>query len=273
MQYDLLDMTGSQLLALGDAFDDLFLLMSLCSIRLLAAFLILPATGDQFMQGLVRAAFIVMLASYVAFGMPHPDMSTLSPLQWLGLAGKEALIGFSLGFAAATVFWTAECVGALLDTQTGYNAVELANPMSGQSSTPLSNLLLHLTVAVFYILGGLLAFIGALFQSFKIWPLMSPLPSLSGTAETFVVQQTDALMTAVLKFAAPVLLVLVLIDLGFGLVTRAASRLEPSSLSQPVKAAVALLMLSLLVGVFLEQVRRFLLPTDLLPRLQSLLPS
>jgi type III secretion protein T len=258
-------------MALGHAFEDVGLMVALCSIRIYAALYVLPATGEQFLQGLVRAGLVVMLGGYVAFGLPIEQVNHLSALQWLGLAAKETMIGLLLGFAGSTVFWTAECVGALIDTQTGYNNVQLSNPLSGAESTPVSGMLLQMVLAVFYVLGGMLLFLDALFASFKAWPLMAALPSLAGVSEVFLIQQTDAMMTGVVKFAAPVLLILLLIDLGFGLVTRAADKLEPSSLAQPVKGAVAMLLLSLLVGIFLEQVRRFLLPSDLLMRLQSLM--
>ena len=89
----------------------------------------------------------------------------------------------------------------------------------------------------------------------------------------FIVQQTDSLMTSTIKFAAPMMLVLVLIDLGFGLITRAADKLEPTNLSQPVKGAVTMLMLALLIGVLVSQVRHLLLPTGLLQQLQGSLQA
>jgi type III secretion protein T len=249
--------------------EGLLLLTALCSVRMMAAMLLLPATGDQFLQGFTRAGLVVILAGFVAFGQPLVQLDDFTSVQWAGLLAKEALMGAVIGFGAATVFWTAECVGALIDNQTGYNNVQINNPLSGQSSTPVSSLLLQLAVGVFYILGGLLVFVGALFESYKLWPLLSPLPSLVGAKEILVVQQTDHLLTATLKFAAPVMLILLLIDLGFGLITRAASKLEPSSLSQPVKGAVSVLLLALLVGVFIEQVRRYLVPTGLLDQLKN----
>jgi type III secretion protein T len=146
----------------------------------------------------------------------------------------------------------------------------MTNPMNGEQSTPVSAMLLQLVVSVFYVLGGMTILVGVMFESFKIWPLLSTAPSLAGTAEVFVIQQTDALMAGIVKFSAPALLILVLIDLGFGLIGRSADKLEPTSLAQPVKGAVSMLMLALLVGVFLDQVRRYLLPHDLLQRLQQM---
>jgi type III secretion protein T len=257
-----------------DAWHEVMLLTAMCSIRILAALYVLPATGSQVIQGRIRASLAVTIGLFVAFGQHHPPslLGTHAAI-WLGTALKEMLIGLAIGFAAAVVFWTAECVGAMIDTQAGYNNVQMTNPFSGEQSTPLSSLLLQVVIGVFWILGGATLFTGVLIESFVAWPLFSPLPSAAGVAELFVVQYGNTLLDGVVKFAAPVLLILVLIDLGVGLITRTASKLEPSGLSQPIKGAVAMLLLSLLIGIFLHQVRHLLLPVELLPALRRLLSS
>jgi type III secretion protein T len=248
---------------------DLFLATALASLRLLAAFTLLPPLGEQFIQGYVRMGLVVIIAAYVAFGLPVGAASHLSALGWGGYAAKETMIGLVMGFAASTVFWIAESVGALIDTQSEFNSVQMSNPMSGEQSTPVSNLLVQLVVVVFYQLGGMLVFIGAVFESFRVWPLFSAMPDMAKAQDLFVISQMDSLMTGVVKFAAPMLLILVLVDLGFGLVTRSADKLEPSKLSQPVKGAVTMLMLALLMGVLISQVKSQLVPTGLLARIQA----
>jgi type III secretion protein T len=51
------------------------------------------------------------------------------------------------------------------------------------------------------------------------------------------------------------LFVLLLIDLGVNLASKSAQKLELSSLSQPIKGAVAILMLATACGVFINNVR------------------
>lgn len=256
---------------LGEDLSRLMLLMSLVSIRMLAFMYVLPPTSPQFIQGGVRGALVVEMSFFIVAGMPADTALAMTAVNWLGFAAKEAILGLMLGFAAATVFWVAESIGALFDTQIGYNNVQMTNPMSDQQSTPISTLLIQLTVAVFYLIGGLTALIGVMIESFRIWPPLAALPLTGAVSEVLFMRQMDGLMASVLKIAAPVLIVLLLIDLGMGLITRAADKLQPSSLSQPLKGAVAMLMLSLIVGIFIEQTRRYLLPTDLLTRLQSML--
>ncbi|AEG94084.1 type III secretion system export apparatus subunit SctT [Ramlibacter tataouinensis] len=257
---------------IGTGFADILKTVALCSLRLYVIFLVLPAMAGEAVQGMVRTGFVILVGLFIAAGMPAQDVGNLPASSWLTLAIKEAVIGLVLGFAVSTVFWVAECVGALVDTQAGYNNVQMTNPLSGQQSTPVSDMLLQLVIAVFFALGGMLVLLGAVFESFKVWPLLAPMPSTEGFSEVFFLREVDGLMTATVKFAAPVLLVLVLIDLGFGLVTRAADKLEPHSLAQPVKGAVAMLLLALLCGVFVAEARQHLLPRDLLPRLEKLLP-
>jgi type III secretion protein T len=252
-----------------EPFNSLFIAIALSSLRLFAAFNLLPAMGEQFIQGYVRTGTVVVIGAFVAFGLPADAAAHLSAAQWLGFAVKESMIGLVLGFAASSVFWVAQSVGALIDTQAGFNNVQLSNPLSGESSTPVSNLLLQLVVVVFFQLGGMLVFIGAVFESFQVWPIFAPLPELSKVPDVFLVQQTDSMMASIVKFAAPILLVLVLIDLGFGLVTRTADKLQPANLSQPIKGAVTLLLLALLAGVLITQVRHLLLPTGLLTQLKA----
>jgi type III secretion protein T len=255
------------------AYEGLMMATALCSVRLMAAMSILPATGDAVLNGLLRGGLSVMLGGFVAFGIPQVgDVVAIGAAGLFGLALKELLIGLLIGFAAATVFWIAECVGALIDNQTGFNNVQLSHPLSGEQSTPVSTLLLQLTIVLFYLIGGMLAFVALMMESFKAWPVMSALPSVGGTTELFVVQQTDSLMSTTIKFAAPVLLILVLVDVGLGLVTRAAEKLEPGNLAQPIKGAVAMLLLALFIGVFIAQVRSYLIPTHLVQQLQQFMP-
>lgn len=267
------DAQGLFAVAVGflEPFNDLLLGAGLVSLRLYAAFALLPPVGEKFLSGFLRQGVIGMLALYVGMGVPLDAIHRLGPLELCGHAAKETMIGLMIGFAGSKVFWIAQSVGALIDTQAGFNNVQLSNPLSGQQSTPVSELLLHVVVVVFFGMGGMLVLLGAIFDSFHVWPVVSSMPLWSRLPELFVTDQTDSLMSAVVKFAAPMLLVLVLVDAGFGLVTRVAPKLELSALGQPVKGAVTVLMLAILVGTLVSQIRYLLLPTALLAQLQAVL--
>jgi type III secretion protein T len=239
----------------GTVLKDAVMLLAVCLLRVYAVFLVLPAMTDQSVQGNVRNGVCLCLAIFISWGQPATLVVGMDTARLLAVLGKEAIVGLLIGFAASTVFWVAEGVGVLIDNQSGYNNVQQTNPLSGEQSTPVGNLLAQLAIAGFYILGGMLVLTQLLFESFKWWPINSLSPAWSTILEDFVRIQTGSYLEMMMKIAAPALLVLLLIDLAFGILSKSAEKLEPNNLAQPVKGAVALAMLSLLVAVFFEQVR------------------
>ncbi len=245
----------STLVSLGDAVQHAVLMLALCSTRLFAVYMVLPATSSQTIQGRMRGGLAMCLGFFIAWGQPAVMVKTMTITSLALMVGKEAFLGLLLGYAASTVFWVAEGVGVLIDNQAGYNNVQQTNPLSGQQSTPIGNLLGQLAISGFYMLGGMLVLTNIIFESFKWWPLASMTPVWTAVLEDFIRIQTGHYLELTVKIAAPALLVLVLVDLGFGILSKTAEKLEPNSLAQPVKGAVAIAMLSLLVAVFFAQVR------------------
>ncbi len=241
----------------------------LCSARMFAVFAIFQATVSQVLQGRVRSGLVVLLALYVAAGQPAVMLDSFSGPQIVTLALKEAFIGLLIGYMAATVFWAAEGVGAMIDNVAGYNNVQQQNPMSSSQSTPISALLLQLCITIFYVVGGFLFLLEALFETYRWWPVTSYTPIPAAMLKRFVIFQTDTLMTMIVKISSPVLVVMILIDLAFGLIAKTAGKLEPNSLAQPVKSATALLVLLLSLTVFIEQLSMSLSLADLKQQLQG----
>jgi type III secretion protein T len=231
------------------------LLLLACTLRVYVAFLVLPPTSAESFGTIARNGVCVCLGLYIAWGQPLREIQELSAVGLTMVLAKELLLGLLLGYAGAVVFWVAEGVGALIDNQAGYNNVQQTNPLSQESSTPVGNLLGQLAVCGFYLLGGMAVLSGILFESFRWWPLGSMGPAWPSILEDFVRAYTSRYLETVVTVAAPVLLALLVVDLGIGLLNKSASQLEPNSLAQPIKGAVALAMLSLLVALFFEQAR------------------
>lgn len=233
----------------------LLALVAVCTVRIYAAMLVLPATNDQLITGPVRNGMAISFGVFVAYGQPVDLAANLNVLQLMSMVLKEAMVGMLIGFAMSTIFWIAEGVGMLIDNQAGFNNVQQTNPLSGQQSTPVGNLLAQLAISGFYMLGGMMVFVGLLFDSFQWWPLQGSMPDWLQLMERFLPGEVTSLAETTLKIAGPVLVTLVLIDLGIGLLGKAAEKLEPNSLGQPIKGATAMLMLVVLIAVFFSQVR------------------
>ncbi|MBR7963648.1 type III secretion system export apparatus subunit SctT [Burkholderia vietnamiensis] len=231
-----------------------FTLVGLCGVRLLIIMIVFPPTSDHVLQGTTRNAIVMLWGAYIAFGQ-QALMPALSGWHLVLLGVKEALVGLVMAFVASPVFWVAEAVGTYIDDLTGYNNVQMSNPSQGQQSSLMATLMSQCASVAFWTLGGMTFLLGSLFQSYKLWPLDSMTPVPAELVQLFVMQQTDSLMESVAKLAAPALLMLLLVDVGLNLVSKTAQKLDLVSLAQPIKGGLAVLMVALLIGTFIGEVR------------------
>ena len=244
--------------------------VALTMIRFVVVMHILPVTSEKNINAMSRMGIAMMLAVFVSFGRPANELTSLGGSQIGLLVLKELLLGVILGFAMSTVFWAVEYAGALLDNAAGFNNVQMSNPMSDQEATPLADTLAMLAGAVFFSIGGAIFFAQAMFESFQVWPVADLTPSVQGAYVVFIERQVGALLSNALKLAAPILVVLLLIDVGMGVLSHSAEKLEPNNLAQPIKGVVTIVMVVLFVSVAFDSLRQYLVPRAVL---QQLMPG
>ncbi|WP_034185278.1 MULTISPECIES: type III secretion system export apparatus subunit SctT [Burkholderia] len=230
------------------------IVLGLCSERLMVLMMIFPPTSDNVVQGRVRTALALLWGSFIAYGQ-RGLLEQGEAMILVGIGLKEALIGVGLGFAASTVFWAAESVGTYVDDLTGFNQLQMQNSSQGQQTSLTSTLLSQFAIAAFWCLGGMTFLLGAIYESYTWWPLANLTPAGGAVLESFVLLKTDSLMETVAKLATPMMLMLLLIDIGFGFTGKVSQKLDLPSLAQPVKGALTILMLALMAAIFIDQVR------------------
>ena len=245
-------------------------LLAVCSVRLFVILYMFPPTADGILQGVVRNGIVLLFSSFIAYGQPASLYVSLTGTTLVVIGVREAVIGMLLGFAASTVFWVAEGAGIYVDDLAGYNNVQITNPLREEQSTPTGTLLAQVASVAFWTFGGMTFLLGALYESYHWWPLTSATPLAANVLESFVLKQTDSLMQTLAKLAAPMTLLLLLVDFAFGLAAKSAHKLELMTLSQPVKGALTVLMLALFVGIFVDQVRDQLVLSGFAEELRAL---
>ena len=156
---------------------------------------------------------------------------------------KEMILGLLLGFLVAIPFWVIEGVGSFIDNQRGATMSEMFNPMSGSETSSMGVLLNQTAAAIFVTTGGLLAFLGFLYSSYKLWPVMTFLPTFHVYQAKFFIDKLDYAMMLIIVLSAPAIIAMFLSEFCFALVNRFAQQLNVFILSMPVKSAVALAIL------------------------------
>ena len=228
--------------------------------RLLAVFAVVPFLSGRLLTGLPRHAVLMVLAIFISPVVG--DVGTLSLPTMALIAAKEALIGTLLGLGFGIFIWAIQSAGDLIDFQTGAGNAAFFDPAAGHEGGPTGNFLGWLVITLFVCGGGLLAVLGVVMDSYRLWPVASFMPKAGAVLEEFAVRQGDTLFLWIVKLASPVVFVLVLAELGMGLVGRVAPQLNIFVFAQPLKSLLATLMMLLFLFFLYDSLQIFLRPDN-----------
>jgi type III secretion protein T len=240
--------------------------------RVLPIMMIVPAFSSAVLTGLVRNGFMAVIILFLGPAMDMSSLQGLAPLMWAGLVAKEALIGILLGYTFGAVMWAIAAAGSLIDFQTGASNQSFFDPIAQYETGPCAGFLNMLAITLFVTSGGLNLLLSALFASYRLWPIASFAPKFGSALLPFIARGAANVMLWTVKLAAPVVMVLVLVELGFGLVSRAMPQLNVFLMSQAVKSAAAVLMMALFLPFVYSALHAYLGPDNsLLELLKSML--
>lgn len=255
-------MNGSTALGGGEfaALESIAGAVTLTLPRVLSIFAVVPFFSGSMLTGVARNGLLLMLALFMS--PAAGELPAMSVGTWVLVAAKEALIGTMLGLGFGIFLWAIQSVGDLIDFQTGAGNAAFFDPVAGHENGRTAEFLGWLAITLFVSAGGLLAMLGAIVDSYRIWPVASFFPDTGLVLEQFAVRQGDTLFTWIVKLAAPVIFVLLLVELGLGLVGRVAPQLNVFDFSQPLKSLLATLMLMLSLFFVYESLQEFLRPQN-----------
>ena len=223
--------------------------------RILAAFMALPLLSSSDMPPLVRNSFFVSLSIVVfplaAAASPY---SAMGAGVWPFVIAKELFVGLAIGFSFGVLFWAIGNAGNLIDAKVGTTMSSIIDPLAGHQTSLMGLFLSQFAAYLFMASGAFIVFLRLLLESYKVWPVASYMPLLKPAGELFFIDQFSYLMTVALLLSAPALVVMSLIDIGFGLVNRYAQQLNVFQLAMPIKAWVAVWIVLLMLGVFVQTV-------------------
>lgn len=156
---------------------------------------------------------------------------------------KEAAVGLCLGFAIAIPFWAAEAIGFVIDNQRGASTSTMQNTTSGDESSPLGIFVNQAYLVLFLSLGGLPLVLGAIYESYAVWPIAAALPRFSAEFSPHYLGLFDNLMRTAIVFAAPAMIAMLLSELALAIVSLFAPQMQVFFLAMPIKSGVALFVL------------------------------
>lgn len=243
------------------SFGDIALLLGLSTTRVAVAFLLVPLFTADLIPALVRNAMFLSIALLSLALQPAPAPLTLTSWQWITLFGKEAFIGGAIGLLSSGLMWAFEAAGQIIDSKVGTTQAQVVDPLSGHQTSLNGAFFARLASWVFMAGGGFMVMIGALFESYALWPVQRPLPALVVGGARLFEHEFGRIMLLSLLVSAPALVLLYVIDVVLGLINRFAQQLNVFSLSMSLKAVAATWIIWIQVASLVQ-----LLQEDLLSR-------
>lgn len=221
----------------------------LMAARLGGLLLVAPMFAARAVPTRVRIGILVALsvALHPVAG-PASVTQALTPVSLL----TETVIGLIVGLGAAIFIAGAETAGEWAAVQMGLAGATTVNPLSTESTPVLGNFLSMTAIALLLAVDGHIVMIEAVVATTDLIPLGGEFSS-AGAQHTVGVLGVNLFLTG-LRFAAPVVAVLLVVNVGLGILARTSPQLNLLMVAFPVQIGLGLLAfvlgLPLLTGVF-----------------------
>lgn len=200
-----------------------------------------PVFSRRELFSLLKIVFILWVSSLLLFLVPFPDLENTDMSYWYVVSLLiEFLIGAIVGFVADVMVSATELAGSIMDTQAGLAIAAVLDPARGAQITVMSQLLKWCSMIIFLLLDGHHLVLSAIVKSFYILPVGS-MPDLSGAAE-FTVNLAKVIFYLGAQLAAPIILVVFLVDFGFSILNKIAEQVNVFQLGFQVKPIVSLIV-------------------------------
>lgn len=230
--------SAGNLLAMGEQYYWPFL-------RISAVFLASPIIGSSSFPVRARVLLAVFITALVAPSIPMVPEIDMIGAAGLLVAAQQVVIGLAMGFILQMVFAAAVIAGQSLAMAMGLGFAMSVDPQNGVQVPVLSQLYMILATLLFLGVNGHLVLIKFLVNSFTLLPI--GLTELRDDFGLDVVLWASQMFMGALVIALPALTALLLINIAFGVVTRAAPQLNIFAVGFPVTilAGFALIFLTM----------------------------
>jgi flagellar biosynthetic protein FliR len=209
-------------------------------VRIGSCFMVAPAFGAATVPVRVRIILAGTVALLVA---PLVAVPAVTPFSAAGvvITIQQVVIGVALGFSLQILFDAVSLGGELLSNSMGLSLAFNLDPQNGASTPTVGQLYTLLVTLIFLVLDGHLVLIRTLVDGFHTLPIGTT--GLGANGLWSVINWGSELFSGALAVALPGVTALLIANLAFGVVSRAAPTLNIFSVGLPVSLVFGLVVL------------------------------
>jgi flagellar biosynthetic protein FliR len=221
----------------------------------IAGFLgVVPLIGTRLVPQRIRILLALLITLIVHPFLPDmPDVEPLSMASFVIIL-QQVMIGACLGFIVETLMQVFVIAGQMIAMQTGLGMATLIDPSNGVSVAIVSQWFLFFVSFLFLAMNGHLVVLSIVIDSFQSIPIGQ---GLSGQWFLQIVQWGSWMFAAALSVSIPALTALLMVNLTFGVMNRAAQQLNVFALGFPVAMMFGLFILWAFMATIIGHFDRF----------------
>jgi flagellar biosynthetic protein FliR len=233
-------------------FNNYFLTVFLILVRILAVFMTAPILSSRNVPVMAKIGFSGLLAFILLpLSAKNTNLAAVSTDLWpfALLVAQEVLVGTLIGFISNLIFLAIGMGASVMGLQIGFSAASVFNPLINASSEALDQLYIFLAAGLFLAVNAHHWLILSLVRSFEVIPLGTFVFS-DATAEHLIFLTSQTFVIAV-RLSMPVIAVLLLAEVGLGIIAKAVPQIQIFFLSLPLKIGLCITALALTLVITL----------------------
>ncbi|WP_299180431.1 flagellar biosynthetic protein FliR [uncultured Neptuniibacter sp.] len=222
--------------------------------RIASFFMAVPLLGSQLVNARIRLMLALAVTMIIAPLLPEmPDFDGLNFNSYL-IIGQQILIGAMLGFLFQVFYQIFVLGGQMIAMQMGLGFASMTDPANGISVVMLGQFYLTLIMMIFVAMNGHLIMIEVIVRSFEVVPV--GLQALERDGYWRVVMAGSWMFSAAMLMALPAVTALLVVNMAFGIMSRAAPQLNILAVGFPFTMVLGLFINWVNLGGFLDQYMR-----------------
>lgn len=218
--------------------------------RVTAVLMSMPVFGTTLVPGRVRLYLAVAITVVIAPGLPPMPPVNALDLSALMLVAEQILIGVLLGFSLQLFFQAFVVAGQIISIQMGMAFASMIDPTNGVNTAVIGQFLTMLVTLLFLAMNGHLVVFEVLTESFTTMPVGSAM-----LVNHFwdIAGKLGWVLGAAMLLVLPAITALLVVNIAFGVMTRAAPQLNIFSIGFPLTLVLGMVIFWVSLGDILNQ--------------------
>ncbi|OGI19802.1 MAG: flagellar biosynthetic protein FliR [Candidatus Melainabacteria bacterium RIFCSPHIGHO2_02_FULL_34_12] len=207
-----------------------------------------PLIGHKTVPAMVKVSFAILLTLLL---MPNIEPPAVYPKNYYFIQQivMNVFVGLLIGWMTSLVIEIGRVAGEMLDMQMGLNAATLFDPGTQTQSTIIGRLFDLVSLTLFISIGGMEKVIEGFSKAYNTFPVVVNEINLNFNK---ILSATADVISIGFIIVSPIIMIILVIDLILGIMSRAAPQINAFQISFSIKPAVGIILVFVLLPYILQ---------------------